>query len=178
MPLQQPPASRSRKSLFSVKTLQGILLAIPLELQGKKRQPFFMAQPLEKGRWMRPAYREAVKKRMRFWARPRHGMWLFYLYSMLKIQFFIQIFAEGLHDWGIFWGIPLEFQEIRHQPLLWHSLWQRLCHSNRLICCCMQFLIDAGEIFLPLSGHVVVFLLLQHIENTDFYSVIRQWAHE
>ena len=50
MPPQRPPASRSRKSLFSVKTLQGILLAIPLELQGKKRQPFFMAQPLEKGR--------------------------------------------------------------------------------------------------------------------------------
>ena len=43
MPLQRPPASRSRKSLFSVKTLQGILLVIPLELQGKKHQPFPMA---------------------------------------------------------------------------------------------------------------------------------------
>ena len=35
---------------------------------------------------MRPAYWEAVKKRMRFWARPCHGMWLFYIYNMLKIQ--------------------------------------------------------------------------------------------
>jgi len=50
------------------------------------------------------AYREAVKKRMRFWARPRHGMWLFYFYNMLKIQGIIQVFAEGLHDWGILGG--------------------------------------------------------------------------
>ena len=30
--------------------------------------------------------------------------------------------ADGLHAWGIFQVIPLEFQEIKQQPFLWHSL--------------------------------------------------------
>ena len=34
-----------------------------------------------------------------------------------KRGFFFNFLADGLHDWGILLGIPLEFQEIKHQPL-------------------------------------------------------------
>ena len=33
-----------------------------------------------------------------------------------KRGFFFNFLADGLHDWGILLGIPLEFQEIKHQP--------------------------------------------------------------
>ena len=34
-----------------------------------------------------------------------------------KRGFFFNFLADGLHDWGILLSIPLEFQEIKHQPL-------------------------------------------------------------
>ena len=34
-----------------------------------------------------------------------------------KYMLFLQFSAGGLHDWGILLVIPLEFQEIKHQPL-------------------------------------------------------------
>ena len=57
------------------------------------------------------AYREAVKKRMRFWARPRHGMWLFYLYNMLKIQVFIQISLRDSMIEAFFGGFLWSFKK-------------------------------------------------------------------
>ena len=33
-----------------------------------------------------------------------------------KYMLFLQFSAGGLHDWGILLVIPLEFQEIKHQP--------------------------------------------------------------
>jgi len=36
--------------------------------------------------------------------------------------FLFNFSAGGLHDWGILLAISLEFQEIKHQPFLWHSV--------------------------------------------------------
>lgn len=39
----------------------------------------------------------------------RFFYFLLYIHSMLKIQFFFNSFAYGLHDWGILSVIPLGF---------------------------------------------------------------------
>ena len=50
------------------------------------------------------------------------SIWLSYLHNMMKPQDFPPFFAEGLHDWRHWGGIPLELQEKNANRFLWHSL--------------------------------------------------------
>ena len=43
-----------------------------------------------------------------------YGRFIFTIY--LKYRLLLNFLADGLHDWGILFVIPLEFQERKHQP--------------------------------------------------------------
>ena len=133
-------------------SIYDMLLIISLELQGKKRQPFFMAQPLEKGRWMRRGISGGGKKTYAVLGKAPSWHVVVLLLQYAENTGYYPSFRWGTPWLRHFGGrIPLEFQEIRHQPLPMTQPLAKLCHSNRLICCCMQFQMDGrGEIFLAL----------------------------
>ena len=108
----------------------GILLVIPLELQGIKHQPFPIIQPfvsygeytflthsLPPGHHTSSLSLSLSLSRARAFLRLCHSMWLFHIHRMVNIQIFYPLFplAESIAN-VFFFVIPLEFQEKSINP--------------------------------------------------------------